>query len=104
MRLLSNSQNMQIPFYLVLFIQGSMSRDPPNMIRTHHAGHCYAHAYAIVMCVIVIKLLHVDYTDCDRFTEEHELNRNRSNETSLYELTHVLKFKIRTHFKNITIF
>jgi len=32
MRLLSNSQNLQILFYLVLFIQWSMSRDPPNMI------------------------------------------------------------------------
>ena len=31
MRLLSNSQNLQIPFYLVLFIQGNMSREPPNM-------------------------------------------------------------------------
>mgnify|MGYP006890735180 CR=1 FL=1 len=31
-QLLSNSQNLQIPFYLVLFIQGSMSRDRPNMI------------------------------------------------------------------------
>ena len=30
MCLLSNSQNLQIPFYYVLFIQGSMFRDPPN--------------------------------------------------------------------------
>ena len=31
MRLLSNSQNLQKPFYLFLFFKGSMSRDPPNM-------------------------------------------------------------------------
>jgi len=39
MRLLSNSQNLQLPF--ILFIQGSMSRDPPNMIAYTSYIVCY---------------------------------------------------------------
>jgi len=46
MRLLSNSQNLQIPFYL---LGDQVPWTLLIWLRTHYADHCYAHLYRDVI-------------------------------------------------------
>ena len=50
MRLLSNSQNLQTPFYLSI---GSCPGTLLTWLRTHHTDHCYAHGTMPVYIVLV---------------------------------------------------
>ena len=68
MRLLSNSQNLQIPFYVVLFIQGSMSRDPPDSmqaIATRMVRVAFSPYFPLLkMSLTVIKYIAVSSSNC----------------------------------------
>ena len=72
-------------FFIFLFIQGSMSRNPPSMIAYILCTHCYVHVISIVVVIISITIIIIvigtrrNYTIITTFIISSQLSHRRHN-------------------------